>query len=229
MQNIFYMESVIRKIRNDLRLSMNGAVANSMRTKGVNYRMNFGVEIPRIIEISKKYDSDKFLAETLWEEDVRELKIMATLLYPFNEFAIDKGITWSRHIKDQELREQACKNLFQNLNFSNELVDILVDEKEKDMRCTGYWLFARLCIIKSVLIEKVNKDKLLNKAVSDLESDSLLLRQSALNGLKFFGRTSKHTASNVLLKVVDLESSENMMEREMFDLLKFEFDMMYDF
>ena len=133
---------------------MNGAVSTSMRDKGINYRMNFGVGIPRINEISEKYKQDQNLAETLWNDDVRELKILATLLYPIEQFSKELAMSWIVEVKDQELREQLCKNLLQNLPFADELVEESTKNSIEYIRSTGYWLFARLCIIKAETLEK---------------------------------------------------------------------------
>lgn len=217
------MKEVIKKIRTDLRLSMNGAVSTSMRDKGVDYRMNFGVGIPRINEISEKYKQDKYLAETLWNDDVRELKILATLLYPIEQFSKELAMSWITEVKDQELREQLCKNLLQKLPYSNELVEESTKNNIEYIRSTGYWLFARLCIIKAETLEKINSDLLLQNAISDLNSQSILLRQSALNVLKYYGRISDTKASNVLQKVSHFERSENSIEKEILSILKFEF------
>lgn len=219
------MKEIIKKIRTDLRLSMNGAVSSSMRDKGINYRMNFGVGIPRINQISEKYEQDKELAETLWSDDVRELKILATLLYPIEEFSKELAMSWIVEIKDQELREQLCKNLLQNLTYANELVEESAKNNIEHIRCTGYWLFARLCITKSETVEKINCDELLQNAISDLNSQSMLLRQAALNTLKYYGRISGENATNVLQKVSHLEGSENHVEKEILSILKFEFGM----
>lgn len=217
------MKDIIKKIRTDLRLSMNGAVSASMRDKGVNYRMNFGVGIPRINQISEKYKQDKDLAETLWSEDVRELKILATLLYPIEQFSKELAIIWISQIKDQELREQLCKNLLQNLIFAHELVEESTKSSAVYIRTTGYWLFARLCIIKSEALEKINSDKLLQNALSDLKGESMLLRQSALNTLKYYGRSSDDKASVVLNMVSSLEDSDDTIDKEIISMLKFEF------
>ena len=217
------MKEIIKKIRTDLRLSMNGAVSSSMRDKGINYRMNFGVGIPRINQISEKYEQDKELAETLWSDDVRELKILATLLYPIEEFSKELAMSWIVEIKDQELREQLCKNLLQKLTYANELVEESAKNSIEYIRCTGYWLFARLCITKSETIEKINCDELLQNAISDLNSQSMLLRQAALNTLKYYGRISGENATNVLQKVSHLEGSKNHVEKEILSILKFEF------
>lgn len=217
------MKEIIKKIRTDLRLSMNGAVSSSMRDKGINYRMNFGVGIPRINQISEKYEQDKELAETLWSDDVRELKILATLLYPIEEFSKELAMSWIVEIKDQELREQLCKNLLQNLTYANELVEESAKNNIEHIRCTGYWLFARLCITKSETVEKINCDELLQNAISDFNSQSMLLRQAALNTLKYYGRISGENATNVLQKVSHLEGSKNHVEKEILSILKFEF------
>ena len=219
------MKEVIKKIRTDLRLSMNGAVSTSMRDKGVDYRMNFGVGIPRINEISEKYKQDKDLAETLWNDDVRELKILATLLYPIEQFSKELAMGWIAEVKDQELREQLCKNLLQNLPYADELVEESTKNSIEYIRSTGYWLFARLCIIKAETLEKINSDLLLQNAISDLNSQSMLLRQSALNVLKYYGRISDKKATSVLQKVSHFESSGNSMEKEILSILKFEFGM----
>lgn len=217
------MKEIIKKIRTDLRLSMNGAVSSSMRDKGINYRMNFGVGIPRINQISEKYEQDKELAETLWSDDVRELKILATLLYPIEEFSKELAMSWIVEIKDQELREQLCKNLLQKLTYANELVEESAKNNIEHIRCTGYWLFARLCITKSETVEKINCDELLQNAISDFNSQSMLLRQAALNTLKYYGRISGENATNVLQKVSHLEGSKNHVEKEILSILKFEF------
>lgn len=43
----------LKEIKTQLRLSMNGAVSQSMREKGLVYKLNFGVELPRIKAIAE--------------------------------------------------------------------------------------------------------------------------------------------------------------------------------
>lgn len=46
----------LKEIKTQLRLSMNGAVSQSMREKGLVYKLNFGVELPRIKAIAGEYE-----------------------------------------------------------------------------------------------------------------------------------------------------------------------------
>lgn len=217
------METIIRSIRNDLRLSMNGIAATSMREKGVHYRMNFGVDLMRIREIASRYAPDVMLAETLWEEDVRELKILATLLYPVDRFTSDAADRWVVSITNQEIREQACRNLFQQISFAGELVNLWIVNEIEEIRATGYWLFARLCITRAPSLEMVESELILERAVSDLKSESMLLRQAALNVLKYHGRLSERNREDVLQKVACFNDSTDPYEQEILDQLHFEF------
>lgn len=217
------METIIRSIRNDLRLSMNGIAATSMREKGVHYRMNFGVDLMRIREIALRYVPDVMLAETLWKEDVRELKILATLLYPVDRFTSDAADRWVVSITNQEIREQACRNLFQQISFAGELVNLWIVNEIEEIRATGYWLFARLCIMRAPSLEMVESELILERAVSDLKSESMLLRQAALNVLKYHGRLSERNREDVLQKVACFNDSTDPYEQEILDQLHFEF------
>ena len=64
----------LKDIKTQLRLSMNGAVSQSMREKGLVYKLNFGVELPRIKMIAENYEKNHDLAQALWKEDIRECK-----------------------------------------------------------------------------------------------------------------------------------------------------------
>ena len=214
----------IQQLRCEVHASMNGVISDSMQAKGLNYRLNYGVDIPKLRLIARKYKAGKQLAETLWTEEVRELKILATILYPSTDFAKETAERWVREIPTQEIREQVCRNLFQTLPFADVLVQEWAASEDIDIRITGYWLFARLCIIRSATIEKINPKISIENAVSDLNTASMLLRQAALNVLRYFGRLSEKNGADILQKIAGFEKSENAQEREMFDILRFEFN-----
>lgn len=217
------MENTIRSIRNALRLSMNGVTAASMRDKGVHYRMNFGVDLMRIRQIADSYKVDEVLAEALWKEDVRELKILATMLYPTDRYTYETAQRWVEEIDNQELREQACRNLFQELPFAGLLVNDWSCSSEDGIRTTGYWLFARLCITHSLDLVRVDNDSVLKLAVGNLKSESMLLRQAALNVLRYYGRMLERNKKDVMLRLAHFENSSDSYEVEVMCQLRFEF------
>ena len=72
----------IREIKKELRLAMNGVVSSIQRNHGLNYKINFGVEIPRLKAIAGKFEKNAELAERLWQDNIRECKMLAIFLMP---------------------------------------------------------------------------------------------------------------------------------------------------
>ncbi len=65
----------LKEIKTQLRLSMNGAVSQSMREKGLVYKLNFGVELPvsrALLPLTRK--------TTLWRRHFGK-KIFANVKY----------------------------------------------------------------------------------------------------------------------------------------------------
>ena len=88
------IQDTIREIKSKFRLFMNGMVSQSMREKGIDYKLNFGIEYPRIKEIAADYPCSHELAQALWKENIRECKIMAGLLQPVDGFCREIAEIW---------------------------------------------------------------------------------------------------------------------------------------
>lgn len=88
------LKEQLKEIKTQLRLSMNGVASQSMREKGLVYKLNFGVELPRIKQIAAMFEKDHALAQALWKENVRESKILAGLLQPLESFCPEIADIW---------------------------------------------------------------------------------------------------------------------------------------
>ena len=52
------VHETIKDIKGQFRLFMNGVVSQSMREKGLDYKLNFGIELPRLKEIAARYEKN---------------------------------------------------------------------------------------------------------------------------------------------------------------------------
>ena len=147
------MQETIQQIRKQLRLAMNGVVSSSMRDKGMDYKMNFGVSVPKIKEIASQYEPSEALASLLWEQDVRELKIMATLLYPADAFTAEAANRWVSELKHLEIAEQLVANLLPKLPIAEALATQWITDTREFVSVTGYLLLARLCTLGNQLTD----------------------------------------------------------------------------
>ncbi len=216
------MDELIRNIRTDLRLAMNGVVSSSMRDKGVDYKMNFGVDIPRIKEIAEKYEPSSDLSKELWKLDVRELKILSTMLYPLDEFNKEQAYEWANEIPNQEIRENLCKNLLQELSYADELVQEWTLSANESLRLTGFWLYARLMLIGANVVKRINTLPIVERALQDVHSQDSLLSTAALNVLKQIIRRDHEGANNIMKQIDEFSTSGNPKEKEIYDNLQFE-------
>jgi len=141
----------IHEIRKLLRLRMNGEVSANMRARGINYKINFGLDAMSIRDLAKRYNPDRSLAERLWEESSREGKILATLLYPRPEFTSNKADEWVDGCFTVELGEQLCFNLLQHLPFASEKSLEWIKDNDENKKSFGYLLLLRLILGKKKL------------------------------------------------------------------------------
>ena len=217
------MDDLIRNIRTDLRLAMNGVVSSSMRNKGVDYKMNFGVDVPRLKEIAQKYESNAALAKELWKLDVRELKILSTMLYPVSELSEANADEWMNEIPNHEIREHLCRNLLQRLTYADELVQKWTADANESVRLTGYWLYVRLMMIQAETSKRINIQLVIEKALADVHADDTLLRTAATNVLMQVIRRRQEGADYIMEQISKFSTSANPLEKELYDNLQFEF------
>jgi hypothetical protein len=91
---------------------MNGITVESMTQKGIHYKANFGVALPRLREIASQYEPNMQLATQLWFLEMRESMIIGSLLVPHNEMDTNTAITWCEKIPNHELSEITAMTLF---------------------------------------------------------------------------------------------------------------------
>jgi len=166
----------IREIKKLLRLRMNGVASTVMRTSGLNYQINFGLDAMSIREIASHYKPDTELAERLWKENARECKILATLLYPRNNFTPQKADEWLKDCFVPELTEQLCFNLLQHLDFAPEKAMEWIQDAEISTRTAGYTLMLRLLLRKTTVSDL---DLAIKMAEKDRTSEDFRLQQMA--------------------------------------------------
>lgn len=222
----YNMDDILQDIRKRCRFAMNGVASSSMRNRGLDYKLNFGVSIQKLKEIASRYEASKELAQRLWSENgTRELKILATMLYPLDQFTQDEADNWVLQISNQEIREQVTVNLFQNLPFAQELAQSWSNNQSDDVRISGYWLYTRLLLTKQV--HETPDLKLYLYLWTDIVSEKTTLRNATALFLKNVGRLSKDLSNQILENLQFCKESQNPVIREVFDSIAFEFEFFY--
>lgn len=114
-------QDIARKIRQSFRLLMSGPTSQSMREKGMEYHINWGIALPHLQEMAREYEKDFHVALELWKDNVRESKLMALMLMPVESFTPDIATVWTESLQTQEIAEMAAMLLFQHLDYAPQL------------------------------------------------------------------------------------------------------------
>ena len=179
----------LKDIKTQLRLSMNGVVSQSMREKGLVYKLNFGVELPRIKGIAAGYEKDHSLAQALWKEDIRECKILAGLLQPVESFLPEIADIWVEDIRNIEIAELTTMNLFQHLPYAPAKSFHWIASEDEYTQVCGFLTIARLLMKKGDMNERV-ENEFLDQAITAFLSGSYHVRNAAMTAIRRKVRSS---------------------------------------
>ena len=173
------IQQQVKEIKQSFRQMMDGAIAKSMRDKGVDYHLSWGATLPRLqekaVEIGKNYD----LAIALWKENVRECKILATMIMPPDEVLPEVIDIWMEQITSQEIAEQASFNLFQYLPFAaDKAYTWMAYDKELYQLC-GFHILSRLFMNKQEPNER-GINEFIDQALAALQGESLPVKKAAM-------------------------------------------------
>lgn len=209
----------LKDIKAQLRLFMNGVVSQNMRENGLAYKLNFGVELPRIKGIAARYEKNHDLAQALWKEDIRECKILAGLLQPVETFYPEIADIWVESIRNIEMAELTSMNLFSRLPYAPaKSFQWIADEREYVQAC-GYLTIARLLMQKGDMAERV-ENEFLDQAVSAFLSGTYHVRNAVLAALRRYMQHSQAHAFALCRRVESFDSSASEAARLLYAWVK---------
>lgn len=134
----------LKQIKQSFRLLMNGVASRSMREKGADYKINWGVSLPDLQQMASEYDKDYDLAIALWKEDIRECKILATMLMPADKMPAEVVDIWMEQTHTQEMAEMASFYLYQHLDYAPVLAYEWIASTDSLRQMAGYLVLTRL-------------------------------------------------------------------------------------
>ena len=178
-EGVSIMHETIREIKGKLRLFMNGVISQSLREKGLKYRLIFGVELPRLKEIAAGYEPNHELAQALWKEDIRECKILAAYLQPVESFYPEIADIWVEQIHNSELADYVCMALFRRLPYASQKAFQWIASGERMPMYIGFRLMTHLFATLGTEMNERSRDEFIDQAQAILQGDDLLLKQAA--------------------------------------------------
>lgn len=179
------IQQQVKEIKLSFRQMMDGVVAKSMRDKGVDYHLNWGATLPRLKEKAEEIGKNYDLAIALWKENVRECKILATMIMPSDQVLPEVIDIWMEQIASQEMAEQAAYNLFQYLPFAaDKAYTWMASDKELYQLC-GFHVLSRL-FMKGQEPNERGIHEFIDQALAALQGTNLPVKKAAMASVIHF-------------------------------------------
>lgn len=103
----------------------NGDVSRAMKGMGIHYDLNYGVSIPQLRQLANQYNSNNDLAMYLLNTEIREAKIIGSMLVDFETITSDQLWEISVKANNLELIEQFSQNIFAHFSELHSLLLML--------------------------------------------------------------------------------------------------------
>ena len=139
------MNETIIKIRQELFAFRNGVVAEQIRRTGDPHTIILGCLLPDIMQIAKQFTPSADLASALWmAKKHRECRMIATMLYPAENFDIDTAIAWAHDVETTEIADILCLKLLRHATCATSLWKSLLLSDSELVQYTGLRLLVNL-------------------------------------------------------------------------------------
>lgn len=192
------INDTVKDIKRSFRGLMNGTASQSMREKGTQYKLNWGVSLPHLREMAAEYGKDYELAIALWKEPIRECKILATLIMPADKLLPEIADLWMEQVETQEVAELLAMNLFQYADFAPSKAYVWIASGRPLYEICGYHTLSRLFASGHTPDERG-----INEYLDQVEA--------ALTGADL---SVRHAAYNSLMRFCDIDESHELLAKK---------------
>jgi len=113
---------------------------------GITPENAYGISIPNLRKIAREIGKDHSLAQQLWESDIREARILASMIDDPKIVAEEQVEEWVSDFTYWEICDQCCMNLFEKTEFAYQKCFQWASREEEFVKRAGFVLMARLAV-----------------------------------------------------------------------------------
>lgn len=156
-----------------LKVEMNGAVVEAMEARGLRYALSYGVSLPTIKSISSAYAPNHSLAQLLYRQDVRELRIAALYIAQPQMMTCDQADFWAQGVITSEIAEILAMTMLSKSPQAEAITSIWINSENELLN------YAALMSAARCATTEWNREKLNTSINRFAQSGNILLRRGA--------------------------------------------------
>jgi 3-methyladenine DNA glycosylase AlkD len=134
--------SEAERIISELKTKRNPVNVAGMARFGINPEKALGISIKELRKIGKDIGCNHKIALNLWESEIHEARLLATLIDEPIKVTKRQMDAWTSDFDSWDLCDQCCNNLFRKTDFVNEKIFKWVKSNKEFTRRAGFVLIA---------------------------------------------------------------------------------------
>ena len=220
-------EKKYQKLLSMVKLRKNGDVADLMNSKGIKYKLNWGVSLVELRQMAAQFEPDHLLALKLWNKQWRETMILATLLDEPAKVTEEQMDFRTKSFENTEIAEITSTHLWVKSKFAFIKALEWCRGKKFHVHYTGIHLMGRLAITEKKALDEMfepffaeittlAKDSQLHtviyRAVLAIGSRSLLLNKLATELAQSLQLSNSENAAKLGESLYDELTSEYLRD-----------------
>lgn len=142
MSKAKYDDDIIKK----LKALSNPKAIEGMARYGITPERTYGVSIPNLRKLAKEIGVKHELAEQLWESNIRETRILASMVADPQIVTEEQMEAWVKDFEYWEICDQCCMNLFGKTEFAYQKCLDWSFREEEFVKRAGFVLMACLAV-----------------------------------------------------------------------------------
>ena len=167
--------SRMQQVKRQFFAMRNGMLAHQMRSRGLEYRVNFGLNIPQIKEIAAELldsgmsSSEQLeLANRLWENaNTRESRLLAPMLFPADIMPPQTAAQWLAEAQTTEVADHLCHSLLRHLPFAADIAIALFNHEKATSQQRYSALRLLLNLVITGKLDPVSLKPIAENAITD--------------------------------------------------------------
>ena len=112
----------------------------------VDNKKALGVKIPEVRKLAKLIKKDHQLAQQLWDTDIHEARILASMIDDPAQVTPEQIDTWTKDFKTWDVCDQVCGNLFDRTPYAVEKALEYSAHEEEFIKRAGFVLMAEMAV-----------------------------------------------------------------------------------
>ncbi|MFC1936565.1 DNA alkylation repair protein [Chloroflexota bacterium] len=128
----------VEEILKELKALGSPGDAAGMARFGINTEKAFGIRIPALRALAKRIGKDHALAQTLWDTEFHEARILASMIDDPAEVTEAQMEAWVLDFNSWDLCDQVCGNLFDKTEIAFEKAVEWIGREEEYVKRAGF-------------------------------------------------------------------------------------------